>query len=96
MTFDYEETLSSALNALEAELGKKALSPAMSDGVGIALNADAVDRGVGGSSRSGRSRDKGKQKAVSVSALFWIRLQASLTPCLGYVRQGMRRVHKAV
>jgi hypothetical protein len=68
LTFDYQKTVSSALNALEVELGKKALSLAMSDEVGIALGADVVDRGVGGSSRSGRSRDKGKQKAASVSA----------------------------
>ena len=70
MIFDYQTTVSTTLNTLEAELGKKALSPAMSDEVSLGLDADVVDRGVGGSSRNGRSRDKGKQKAALVSVVL--------------------------
>jgi hypothetical protein len=95
-TFDYEETVSSALKALEAKLGKKVFGPATLDEAGIALDAGAVDRGIGGSSRSGRSRDKGKQKAASVSALFWILSQDLLTSCLGYVGQGLLKLQETV
>jgi hypothetical protein len=82
--------VSSAVRALEVVREKRLFSPARLDGAGVVPDAGAVDREV--SSR--RRRKKGKQRAASVSVVFFILMKDSLTIYSGYVGRGVHELHK--
>ena len=67
--------MSSAVRALEAEQGSTIFGPARLHRAGVVPDADAVDR----EGSSGRGREKGKQRAESVSVVFLIGFQDWLT-----------------
>ena len=67
--------MSSAVRALEAERGSTMFSPPGLARAGVVPDADAVN----GEGSSGRGREKGKQRAESVSVVFLVVLKDSLT-----------------